>query len=216
MNAMELRIMGIYDKDTYTCVSHLDPHREYRKKRNEKEGSNLLIKTLVMENFDRIVMLLEDEFEVYLSECHLRRMLNTYACNNGYLYYEATAENYPWAFKYMTWRKPIFGLKVKEHSELYEALKLEPEVCLTNGRINSNKNKFLDIAYYNMNHQVAPLNADEFMDYYIFIQNEKDKDRTAYKKRIVFDYDKYERIKATLSGSNRNQRLLDLAREYLG
>lgn len=29
MNAMELRIMGIYDKDTYTCVSHLDPHREY-------------------------------------------------------------------------------------------------------------------------------------------------------------------------------------------
>lgn len=207
-----------YNQMAYENCPYANPNRKLTNKsvKGIEDPIAKQIKQNVIENFDRIVVLLEDEFEISLSENILKKMLDNYKYNKGHSYVGATLVNYPWTFGYMTWRKSIFGMRVKPNSELYKVLEQDKTVNLQDGRINRWGNEFLSIAYYNMNHQIAPLNADEFMDYYIFIQNEKDKDRTAYKKRIVFDYDKYERIKAKLSGSNRNQRLLDLAKEYLG
>ncbi|WP_233097293.1 MULTISPECIES: hypothetical protein [Pseudomonas] len=86
------------------------------------DGIPRKILKLLIEQFDRVVYILEKETHLVLSENALRGMLQRYKGERGYLYVGATLRNVPWIFAYMSDATRLFGPKVSGNAELVKAI----------------------------------------------------------------------------------------------
>ena len=80
------------------------------------------IKSLLNEQYDRIIYLLENALNIYISNKLAEEMMHSYVASRAWLYSWTTINNLPWTFGYMQVGKSLMGRLIVEKSPLYKAI----------------------------------------------------------------------------------------------
>ncbi|MCB1733674.1 MAG: hypothetical protein H6981_01370 [Gammaproteobacteria bacterium] len=119
-------VPGLADLDVERracCCPYYQPRPHHPASRRARlDGVARKILTTLIEQFDRVVYLLEKDTGVRFSRQHLRKMLTTYRYWQGYLYTGATLTNVPWIFAYMSNAQSLFNQRVDADSDLGKAI----------------------------------------------------------------------------------------------
>ncbi|ORL50919.1 hypothetical protein [Pseudomonas putida] len=118
-----IRGIAPFDGDARNDCPYFQPRQHKKTERKTRfDGVPRKILKLLIEQFDRVVYILEKETHLVLSENALRGMLQRYKGERGYLYTGATLRNVPWIFAYMSDATRLFGQKVSGNAELVKAI----------------------------------------------------------------------------------------------
>ena len=108
-----IRGIAPFDSEARNDCPYFKPRQHKKTERKTRfDGVPRKILKLLIEQFDRVVYILEKETQLVLSENALRGMLQRYKGERGYLYTGATLRNVPWIFAYMSDATRLFGQKV--------------------------------------------------------------------------------------------------------
>lgn len=137
-----IRGIAPFDGEARNDCPYFQPRQH--KKSDRKDGFDGVprkILKLLIEQFDRVVYILEKDTQLVLSENALRGMLQRYKGERGYLYTGATLRNVPWIFAYMSDATRLFGQKVGGNTELVKAVdsQVPGAEISSNGRLESKK-----------------------------------------------------------------------------
>lgn len=86
------------------------------------EVAGQLVKQAV-EEFDRIVLILRDDFGFPFSNRFAGKMLDQWFSSKGYLYTGAHLRNLPWMIAYFGPTESLYGQYIGKNSELVNAIK---------------------------------------------------------------------------------------------
>ncbi|MBK1674733.1 hypothetical protein CKO35_15825 [Ectothiorhodospira shaposhnikovii] len=198
------------------------PHQKTDRKQR-LDGLPLKILQTLMTQFDRVVYLIQKETGLVFSTAMLRKMLDTYRAEKGYLYTGATLTNIPWVFAYMTDSQPLFMQKITSEALRNAVRSHVPAASITDeGRISrgsapDGRKRFFTLDLCFIKHQMKRDGEDgaltEAMDMVISIENQQ----VIYRKEIVFNHEYFQNlIQLPDARSSRRPALVDLAREHLG
>lgn len=192
------------------------------------DGVPRKIVRLLIEQFDRVVYILEKQTQVGLSSKILRDMLERYKAEQGYLYTGATLRNVPWIFAYMSDATSLYAQKVGGNPELAEAIKTRvPEAAIDDrGRLfpaappPGTQGAFLDLQMSFIKHRIVrgseTSGLSESMRL-VLSQRRRGVLVDLYRQEIQFDPDGFERLIHTPADrAVRNMAKVELAREVLG
>lgn len=148
-----IRGIAPFDSEARNDCPYFQPRQHKKTERKTRfDGVPRKILKLLIEQFDRVVYILEKETQLVLSENALRGMLQRYKGERGYLYTGATLRNVPWIFAYMSDATRLFGQKVIGNAELVKAIAAEvpgAEISST-GRLESKKVPGSKAAYFDL------------------------------------------------------------------
>lgn len=195
--------------------------RDYTSRRKPGPASRELIDLAVSE-FDRVVLILRDDFEIPFSDAFALKMLDQWFDSEGFLYTGAHLRNLPWMIAYFGPVQSLFGQYVGRNAELAEAIRKKvPAAVLTSaGQLAKGKEWFkLDLQC--MHHRVAIDTEDGSLMETLKLRvkdfsqtNEPTKAPMVYQKEIVFNPDRFEALCHVPSKrANRNEKLLKEARD---
>ncbi|GKS06249.1 hypothetical protein PSTH1771_14555 [Pseudomonas syringae pv. theae] len=178
---------------------------------------------LLVEQFDRVVYILEKQTQVVLSPRALRGMLERYRGEQGYLYTGATLRNVPWIFAYMSDATPLFAQKVNGNDELTKAVLTNvPKAKIdSNGRLDTaTKGAFIDLKMSFIRHRIIKdSEASGLIESMAFVVSQSLKGELVdvYKDVITFESRWFERlIQMPVDHPYRRMDRIELAREVLG
>jgi hypothetical protein len=178
---------------------------------------------LLVEQFDRVVYILEKQTQVVLSPRALRGMLERYRGEQGYLYTGATLRNVPWIFAYMSDATPLFAQKVNGNDELTKAVLTHvPKAKIdSNGRLDTaTKGAFIDLKMSFIRHRIIKdSEASGLIESMVFVVSQSLKGELVdvYKDVITFESRWFERlIQMPVDHPYRRMDRVELAREVLG
>ena len=107
--------LGIFDKDAYETCPRANANKiSKNSKRSLKSTLGEKIKNTLIEEFDRVIYLLNKQSPITLSKKAITEMLSYYRQEKGWLYKGCTLDNIPWTFAYMTMAVNVFGKKVPD------------------------------------------------------------------------------------------------------
>jgi hypothetical protein len=124
------------------------------------DGVPRKIVELLIEQFDRVVYVLEKQTGLSFSKAMLEKMLARYKGGRGFLYTGAALRNVPWIFAYMSDATDLFGQRVTGNDALQEALKLvsgaeiSPEGRLVPLVSAAGKKQFFDVKVSFIHHRM--------------------------------------------------------------
>ena len=178
---------------------------------------------LLIEQFDRVVYILEKQTQVVLSPKALRGMLERYKGEQGFLYTGATLRNVPWIFAYMSDATPLFAQKVSGNDELTKAILtrvLEAKID-SNGRLDTGtKGAFIDLKMSFIRHRILKDNeASGLIESMVLVVSQCRKGDLVdiHKEVITFESRWFERlIQMPADHAYRRMDRVELAREVLG
>lgn len=178
---------------------------------------------LLIEQFDRVVYILEKQTHVVLSPKALRGMLERYKGEQGFLYTGATLRNVPWIFAYMSDATPLFAQKVSGNDELTKAILtrvLEAKID-SNGRLDTGtKGAFIDLKMSFIRHRILKDNeASGLIESMVLVVSQSLKGDLVdvHKDVITFESRWFERlIQMPADHAYRRMDRVELAREVLG
>lgn len=104
--------LGIYSVEHYELCPYAAKNRVQRPdKANRRQESELTLKirTLLIEQFDRVIYLLEKQLNMRFSQKLVRDMLSDFIAARGWQYSGATPQNIPWIFAYFSCSQSLFG-----------------------------------------------------------------------------------------------------------
>jgi hypothetical protein len=177
----------------------------------------------MIEQFDRVVYILEKQTQVVLSPRALRGMLERYRGEQGYLYTGATLRNVPWIFAYMSDATPLFAQKVNGNDKLTKAVLTHvPKAKIdSNGRLDTaTKGAFIDLKMSFIRHRIIKdSEASGLIESMVFVVSQSLKGELVdvYKDVITFESRWFERlIQMPVDHPYRRMDRVELAREVLG
>ncbi|WP_421212091.1 hypothetical protein [Aeromonas enteropelogenes] len=104
--------LGRYSPEEYDSCPYADKNRNQRPdreaRRQESELTNKIKSTLI-EQFDRVIYLLEKQLSMRISKGLATEMLRDFIAARGWQYGAATTQNIPWIFAYFMLSKTMFG-----------------------------------------------------------------------------------------------------------
>ncbi|WP_281687534.1 hypothetical protein [Pseudomonas citronellolis] len=202
------------------------PSKTARKK--HFDGVPAKIIQLLIEQFDRVVYVLEKQTGIELSKKALRGMLERYKGERGFMYAGATLRNVPWIFAYMSDATDLFMQRVDQNSTLKQAINegVEGAQVGSEGRVgkrvfpSGQTPPFFDLKVSFIHHRIRKDSDDggvfETMTLVVSVE-EKRQLRDIHKQDIVFEYGQFERLIQLPEGKGRRRMdLVELAREVLG
>ncbi|MEZ9360270.1 hypothetical protein AB4175_10345 [Vibrio cyclitrophicus] len=138
--ARELWHLGtVRERDAYdACPYHkkgrssFTPNDKFTK---VSEKSIKLISKLI-DNFDFIIEMIQEETGIEFSRICIRKMLEAYQASDGWLYKGASEQNIPWAFAYLTLSHSLYGQTIHNESIRKALLK-------KNAKLVFKKNRFI-------------------------------------------------------------------------
>ncbi|POD65774.1 hypothetical protein [Pseudomonas syringae group genomosp. 3] len=220
--------IGPIDIEARDNCPYFNPRQHNKTDRKARfDGVPRKIVHLLIEQFDRVVYILETQTQVRLSQKVLRGMLERYKAEQGYLYTGATLRNVPWIFAYMSDATPLFAQRVGGNPELVEAIKTHvPEAAINDdGRLlpsapQGTRGAYLDIEVSFIKHRVVrgseTSGLSESMRL-VLSQRRRGVLVDVYRQEIQFDPDGFERLINTRADrAVRNLVKVQLAREVLG
>lgn len=223
-----IRNIAPLDTEARDNCPYFKPRQHQKSDRKARfDGVPRKIIKLLIEQFDRVVYILEKQTQVVLSLNALRGMLERYKGEAGFLYTGATLRNVPWIFAYMTDATPLFAQKVKGNTELTDAIGVHvPEAEVdAYGRLNTKgkpgiKGAFIDIKMSFIRHRIAKDNEAvgllETMELVVSL-GRKGGLVDIHNQVITFDPDWFEHlVQLPVDHVNRRMDRVALAREVLG
>jgi len=203
--------------------------RQHKKtdRKSKFDGVPRKIVRILIEQFDRVVYILEKQTQLALSANTLMGMLERYKGERGYLYTGATLRNVPWIFAYMSDATPLFAQRVGENGELTAAIRGHvPAANIdTHGRLRARsvpgaKEAFIDLKMSFIQHRIIKdSEASGLKESMVFVVSHIRKGLLAhvYKQDLKFEPLWFDRlIQMPVDHPNRRIDRIDLAREVLG
>ena len=193
------------------------PHRDARREAGPVAGELI---DMAIGEFDRIVLILREDFGFPFSDRLAGRMLDQWFDSQGYLYVGANLRNLPWMVAYFAPALDLFGQSVGRNAGLADRIRTQvPQARIAeSGRLEKGKAWYaieLQCLHHKLGEQDGVLVESMTLRVQDFTKtNEPAKAPTVYRKSIVFDPDRFERLIHTpQSRARRNDALLDLARQ---
>ncbi|WP_414041273.1 hypothetical protein ACJU26_04120 [Acidithiobacillus sp. M4-SHS-6] len=195
-----------------------------REKRARRKGLNPVSRKILgtlIEQFDRVVYLLRKQTGINFSQKLLRKMLETYRAERGYLYTGATLLNIPWVFAYMSDSQPIVGqyLRKDADADLMRAIRdMVPGVHISDGgQIGRKTKNFLSLAVCFIHHRESKDREDGRLVESMKMVVSMDADHWVHQKVIPFDHQEFQRLTHIPDEKARRQMdLVEMAKEVLG
>lgn len=207
---------------------YFKPRQHDRAARKERfDGTPRKILMLLIEQFDRVVYVIEKQTKVVFSSNALKGMLERYKGERGYMYTGATLRNVPWIFAYLSDATDLFAQKAVGNAELSNAiLERAPEARIDeNGRVSANerpgeKKPFVDLKMSFIRHRITKdieeAGLVETME--LVVSRQKNRDLVNIHQQVIkFDHDWFERL-IQLPADHEHRRLdrVALAKQVLG
>lgn len=179
---------------------------------------------LAVNEFDRIVLILRDNFGFPFSNKFAGQMLNQWFDSQGYLYTGAHLRNLPWMIAYFSPAQSLFGQPVKENTELADRIReCVPQATIgagDSGRLEKGTGWYrLDLQC--LHHRVNVQDDDGSLTESLMLRvqdftdtNEAEKAPVVYRQQIDFEPERFEALIHTpKERARRNEPLLQLAQE---
>lgn len=211
------------------CCPYFNPRpRDKSERKTTFDCIPRKIVTLLIEQFDRVVYLMEMQTNVKLSQRALRGMLERYKGERGYMYTGATLRNVPWIFAYMSDATDLFGQDVGGNEQLAAAIKRQvPGAQIDRrGRLLAvdhpgPKKPFIDLKMSFIRHRISKDSEDASLNENMeLVVSRKLKDSSLveiHRETIQFEHVWFERlIYLPSERAQRNPERIALAREVLG
>jgi hypothetical protein len=219
-----IRNIAPLDTEARDNCPYFKPRQHQKSDRKARfDGVPRKIIKLLIEQFDRVVYILEKQTQVVLSPRALRGMLERYRGEQGYLYTGATLRNVPWIFAYMSDATPLFAQKVNGNDELTKAVLTHvPKAKIdSNGRLDTaTKGAFIDLKMSFIRHRIIKdSEASGLIESMVFVVSQSLKGELVdvYKDVITFESRWFERlIQMPVDHPYRRMDRVELAREVLG
>lgn len=207
---------------------YFNPRQHNRAERKEGfDGIPRKILMLLIEQFDRVVYIIEKQAKVEFSAKALKGMLDRYKGERGYMYTGATLRNVPWIFAYLSDATDLFAQKVVGNAELSNAiLNYAPEARINEyGRVSLNerpgeKKPFVDLKMSFIHHRMTKNTEEgglvETME--MVVSRPKDRDFVNIHQQVIeFDHNWFENL-IQLPADHERRRLdrVALAKQALG
>ncbi|PUA42065.1 hypothetical protein C5U62_29950 [Pseudomonas protegens] len=177
---------------------------------------------LAIAEFDRIVLILRDDFGFPFSDAFAGRMLDQWLDSEGYLYTGAHLRNLPWMIAYFGPTQSLFAQYVGRNAELDNAIreKVPAAVLTEKGQLAKGKTWF-KLELQCMHHQatIDPDDGNLVETLKLRVQdfsrtNQAAQAPTVYQKQIAFEPDRFEALIHTPpERAKRNEKLLKLAQD---
>jgi hypothetical protein len=219
-----IRNIAPLDTEARDNCPYFKPRQHQKSDRKARfDGLPRKIIKLMIEQFDRVVYILEKQTQVVLSPRALRGMLERYRGEQGYLYTGATLRNVPWIFAYMSDATPLFAQKVNGNDKLTKAVLTHvPKAKIdSNGRLDTaTKGAFIDLKMSFIRHRIIKdSEASGLIESMVFVVSQSLKGELVdvYKDVITFESRWFERlIQMPVDHPYRRMDRVELAREVLG
>ena len=205
-----------YDQGEYDKCPYANPGMKLEKNmlREEKNPKAYNILSLLREQFDRIIYLLQRSTGIVFSERLARDMLKSFLNMRGHLYIGTNLCNLPLMFGYMTTNQNLYGRILDKNSRIIEALRKNKNIQISDtNQVKISNGNFININFFFADHKVSRLDTDykETVTFNVVI--EKD---IVFKEDITIDPMYFHSlVNLPPERSRRNQRLLDIAAEMI-
>jgi hypothetical protein len=190
--------------------------------------SRKILETLINQ-FDRVVYLLQKETGINFSSNMLRKMLETYRAERGYLYTGATILNVPWIFAYMSDSQSIVGQYVQKDADpdMIVAIQTKAKNVTINdkGQICGSTKTFLSLDVCFIEHReskdgdsgaLKDGDSGALQESMLMVVS-TDSNHRVYEKVIHFDHQSFQRLVQTPDEkTHRRMDLVEMAKEVLG
>ncbi|EAA5258696.1 hypothetical protein DP804_19740 [Salmonella enterica subsp. enterica] len=215
--AVVVPLKGRVDKEEYEWCPYASNNKSLTRDDRRKPGSEMamLIKHMLIEQFDRVIYLLEKSIGMKISFSLAKQMLEDYRLAEGWRYRGATRQNIPWVFAYMMQARKLKGRFFFDR-ELTTRLftKRSDLTCNAYGQIDvKDKNKFCDLSFSLIKHH-------RHMEQHTLIESIEfniadSKQKTVCRKEIIFEHDYFLRLINSKADNHRKMELVELARNIL-
>lgn len=197
-------------------------HQTHGKEERRPMGpvAEQLINTAISE-FDRIVLILRDDFEFHFSDRLAGQMLDQWFDSRAYLYTGAHLRNLPWMVAYFAPAMDLFGQKVGDNVELTARIREKvPQAAIPDsGRLEKGRSWYR-LCLQCLHHKAAVDEKDGTLTESLMLRvqdftksNEPAVAPTIYTKQILFVPERFEALIHTPpERAQRNENLLKLAR----
>lgn len=210
---------GTVDKEEYEWCPYASANKTLSKamKRREDSPQATLIKQTLIEQFDRVIYLLEKNIGMKVSETLATQMLEDYRRAEGWRYKGASLQNIPWIFAYMIQAKNVYGRIFTDREFAEELCRKSPELAYSDTKKiipSGGKKKLCDLTFSFIKHkrQVNEHILTESIEFNIANAEQK----TVCKKTIVFDHSHFMRlIASTKNEAYRKPEWVELAQRVL-
>lgn len=190
-------------------------------RRTMGEVAQQLVEQVVNE-FDRIVRVLRDDFGFAFSNKFAEKMLDLWFSSKGYLYTGAHLRNLPWMVAYFGPNESLYGQYIGGNSELVNAVKehvLGAKITKVGQLTHAAEGGFFKLQLQCLHHRFGQIVDSEVLPESMILRvqdfsktNFPEKAPTIYEKTIIFDPDRFDRLIHTATGhANRNTALLHIA-----
>ncbi|MCB1622308.1 MAG: hypothetical protein KDI44_16395 [Thiothrix sp.] len=176
-----------------------------------------------MSEFDRIILVLREDFGFPFSSRFAEKMLDLWFSSQGYCYTGAHLRNLPWMIAYFGPTESIYGQYIGSDTELVRAIikqvsgaRITPE-----GQLRHDGTGYFNLKLQCLHHRMTEISAEGMLSERMTLRvmdfsatNFAGEAPALYEKKIRFDPERFERLIHTApERARRNRALLDLARQ---
>ncbi|EPC00570.1 hypothetical protein L861_06430 [Litchfieldella anticariensis FP35 = DSM 16096] len=199
--AKSVPALATYRQEAYEYCPYANPRqhdRAARKSPHDPLGEKIL--ALLVQEFDRVIYLLEKAIGLRISNKLAEQMLVDYKAMEGHLYTGATLSNIPWVFAYMTNSKSIVGRNILD-TDMVEAIieKVdgasvdEESGFLWQSPEAKASKQFLDINYCFIHHR-SRREDHSVKESMVMEVTQGSRAEQVYRKAIEFDREAFQRL----------------------
>lgn len=171
------------------------------------------IKTVLIEQFDRVVYLLSKSSGLQISLNLAKQMLEDYNNHEGWRYRGATLDNIPWAFAYMLSSQKLFGKKLLDTNLINELRIKAPMVDIDmDGRVSNKTGYYLNLSFCFIHHKQELMGNHLNESIQLVIS---DNDVPIIRKTIECDHEYFNNLVKSNIQQHRQLHLVELAKSIL-
>lgn len=207
--------------DLEFCPYKLKHHAHGKNDRRPMGQAALLLIDTVIAEFDRIVLILRDDFEIDFSDKYAEQMLDQWFDSRAYLYTGANLRNLPWMVAYFAPAMSLFGQMIGKNIELAAQIRerVPQAVISERGRLDKGRSWYA-LYLQCLHHRVAVDEKDGTLTESLTLRVQDFSDTnvaadapTIYRKKIDFNPERFEGLIHTPpERARRNEKLLEIAR----
>ncbi|MCE8014348.1 hypothetical protein [Billgrantia desiderata] len=215
--------LATYRQEAFNFCPYAAPRRydpEGRRSETDPLGDKIL--DLLVQHFDRVVFILEEDTGIKITTGLAEDMLHHYRSRAGHLYMGATLQNVPWVFAYMTLSNSLMGRRIPGDDALLEAIEKKVPGAVINWERKQvtwkAKGTFVELNYCFIHHRTRH-SDDTLKESMSMVVSHGRDNTTVYRKNITFDRVRFKRLINTPEERARRPRqkeLVALAESILG
>jgi hypothetical protein len=228
-SSLEHKLNGVVDelaKDFCSYYSRRKPYDGNYKRHLSSPLAKAIFETLI-EQFDRVIYILEKTIGIKISVNLATQMLKDYKTSYSWLYPSSTLDNIPWVFAHMSSARTIIGRRILDN-DMFTVLKKkfeEEQLPIRFGENNQiitepngdGKFNYHALGFCLIHHKQDMIEntLNESIDLIVFTKSGDDAPPPVYSRTINFEHEYFRNLINKPDNGNRNMNLVNLAKDIL-